>query len=76
MDEGSAGTGTVKDLTLAQDFSAEELKAMEADGVYKQITLPVEEAVAYIGRRLSGAPKQAPIFDKGYIQEKYQLNQP
>ena len=75
-DEVSAGTATVKDLTLAQDLSAEELKAMEADGIYKQITLPVEDAVAYIGRRLGSTPSQAPIFDKGYIQEKYQLDQP
>ena len=75
-DEVHAGTATVKDLTLAQDFSQEEVKRMEADGVYKQITLPVEEAVTYIRRRLDSAPSHHPIIDLGYFKEKYHLDRP
>ena len=75
-DEVNAGAATVKDLKLAQDFSAEELKQMEADGIYKQITLPVEEAVAYVRRRLDDQGKHAPILDKGYFNEKYHLDAP
>lgn len=75
-DEVHAGTATVKDLKLAQDFSQEEVKRMEADGVYKQITLPVEEAVTYIRRRLDSAPSHHPIIDLGYFKEKYHLDRP
>ena len=75
-DEVNAGAATVKDLTLAQDFSQEEVKRMEADGVYKQITLPVEEAVTYIRRRLDSAPSHHPIIDLGYFKEKYHLDRP
>ena len=75
-DEVSAGAATVKNLTLAQDLSEEELKAMEAQGVYKQITLPTEEAVAYIRRRLENAPAVPPIFDKEHIALTYHLDKP
>ena len=75
-DEIKAGAATVKDLNLAQDFSEEELKAMEADGIYKQITLPCEEAVAYICRRLESARDARPIFDRGHLEEKYHLDRP
>ena len=75
-DEVSAGAATVKDLTLAQDLSEEELKAMETQGVYKQVTLPTEEAVAYIRRRLENAPAVPPIFDKEHIALTYHLDKP
>ena len=72
-DEVNAGAATVKDLTMAQSLTEEELKELEAQGIYKQITLPVEEAVAYIRRRLDTAADQRPIVDRGYLNEKYDL---
>ena len=75
-DEISAGKVTVKDLTLAQDLTEDDLKEMETQGIYKQITLPLEEAVAYVRRRLDRMPETAPIVDKGYLALKYQLETP
>ena len=75
-DEVSAGTATVKDLTLVQDLSEEEVKALEAQGVYKQITLPTEEAVAYIRGRLENVPVAPPIFDKEHVALTYHLDKP
>ncbi len=75
-DEVNAGTATVKDLKLAQDFTDAELEQMAAEGIYKQVTLPADEAVAYLRRRLEGAPVQLPIIDKGYLSGKYSLDAP
>ena len=75
-DEIRAGAVTIKDLKLSSDLTAEELKELEQQGVYKQITLPLDKAVAYVRRRLDSQPPQPPIVDRGYLQEKYNLTQP
>ena len=53
-DEIAAGTATVKNMQLASD----------ADPAAKQVTLPAEEAAAYIRRALDEAYKPAPILDR------------
>lgn len=75
-DEIQAGTVTVKYLAMAQDFTPEELGAMEAEGLYKQITLPPEEAVAYVQKILAGTAGHPPILDKAGIAHKYGLEKP
>ncbi|MEG1858371.1 MAG: His/Gly/Thr/Pro-type tRNA ligase C-terminal domain-containing protein, partial [Pseudoflavonifractor sp.] len=75
-DEISAGTVTIKNLTMANDLSPEELAALEEEGVYKQITLPCEQAVSYMWALLDGFPVQRPILDTGYFEEKYNLEKP
>ena len=54
-------------------FSPEEIQRMEAEGMYKQVTLPVEEALTYLRRQLCDQLPQAPILDKAAITEKYGL---
>lgn len=44
--------------------------------MYKQVTLPVAEAVAYVRKRLDSQPPQPPIIDRGYYKEKYGLEEP
>ena len=72
-DEIKAGAVTVKNLRMANDFSPEEIQRMEAEGMYKQVTLPVEEALTYLRRQLCDQLPQAPILDKAAITEKYGL---
>ena len=72
-DEIKAGAATVKNLRMANDFSPEEIQRMEAEGMYKQVTLPVEEALTYLRRQLCDQLPQAPILDKAAITEKYGL---
>ena len=45
-DEIAAGTATVKNMNMANDFSEEELQRLAAEGCHKQITLPADEAVS------------------------------
>ena len=71
--EIKAGAATVKNLRMANDFSPEEIQRMEAEGMYKQVTLPVEEALTYLRRQLCDQLPQAPILDKAAITEKYGL---
>ena len=75
-DEIAAGTVTIKDLQLSSDLTPEELKRLEDKGIYKQVTLPVAEAVAYVRKRLDSQPPQPPIIDRGYYKEKYGLEEP
>ncbi|MEG0766054.1 MAG: His/Gly/Thr/Pro-type tRNA ligase C-terminal domain-containing protein, partial [Pseudoflavonifractor sp.] len=75
-DEISAGTVTLKNLTMANDFSTEALAALEAEGIYKQITLPYDRAVAYLRDRLDAAPIECPILDGGHLAQKYNLEKP
>ncbi|MEG2097629.1 MAG: hypothetical protein RRY65_05630, partial [Pseudoflavonifractor sp.] len=70
------GTVTLKNLTMANDFSPEELAALEAEGIYKQITLPYDRAVAYLRDRLDAAPTECPILDGGHLAQKYNLEKP
>ena len=72
-DEIKAVAATVKNLRMANDFSPEEIQRMEAEGMYKQVTLPVEEALTYLRRQLCDQLPQAPILDKAAITEKYGL---
>ncbi len=62
-DEVRSHTATVKDLTMGQDLTEEALAALNEQGRYKQITLPVEEAVAYLHRRLAERETLPPILD-------------
>ena len=48
-----AGTVTVKNLLMSDDFTEEEKADMESQGFYKQVTLPVAEAVFYVKNCLS-----------------------
>lgn len=75
-DEVAAGTATVKDLTLAQDLTQEELEDLAGKGVHKQVTLPVQQAVDYVRGRLDSRLPQSPILDKGYFVHKYGLKNP
>ncbi len=75
-DEINAGSATVKDLYLADDLSDAEKAEQEAKGIFKQITLPVSDAVAYVKKRLAENAQQPPILDRGHITEKYNLQQP
>jgi len=75
-DEIQQNTATVKDLKLTEDLSAEEKARLEAEGVFKQVTLPVEEAAGYLARRLDQAGEQPPILDKGYFAKQYGLDSP
>ena len=72
-DEIKAGAATVKNLRMANDFSPEEIQRMETEGMYKQVTLPVKEALTYLRRQLCDQLPQAPILDKAAITEKYGL---
>ncbi len=62
-DEIRAGAATVKNLRMANDLPPEELGRLEQAGIYKQVTLPTEEALAYLRRLLDQRPPQAPIVD-------------
>lgn len=75
-DEISAGKVTVKYLSMAEDFSPEELARMEAEGLSKQVTLTAEDAIAYIGKQLTQSAAQQPIVDRGYFDRKYGLEKP
>ena len=75
-DEIKAGAATVKNLRMANDFSPEEIQRMEAEGMYKQVTLPVEEALGYLQKQLGQRPAEAPIVDAPALAEKYGLEPP
>ena len=75
-DEIQAGAATVKNLTMANDFSEEELRRLEAEGCYKQITLPMAEAVSYIRKQLDSRAVQHPIVDRENLAQKYNLQKP
>ena len=75
-DEIKAGAATVKNLRMANDFSPEEIQHMEAEGMCKQITLPVEEALGYLQKQLGQRPAEAPIVDAPALAEKYGLESP
>ncbi len=75
-DEVKAGTVTVKNLLMADDFTEEEKADMESQGFYKQVTLPVAEAVAYVKNCLSDPRDDRPILDKEHISAKYSLDKP
>ena len=61
---------------MANDFSPEEIQRMEAEGMYKQVTLPVEEALGYLRKQLGQRPAEAPIVDAPALAEKYGLESP
>ena len=67
-DEIKAGAVTVKDLKLAQEPDSDEPDRP------KQISLPAQEAVAYIRRRLDESGLSLPIYDKEYFAQKYHLD--
>ena len=75
-DEIKAGAATVKNLRMANDFSPEEIQRMEAEGMYKQITLPVEEALGYLQKQLGQRKLHAPIVDAPALAEEYGLEPP
>ena len=75
-DEIQAGAATVKNLRLANDLTPEELQQMESEGIYKQVTLPVRQALDYLCKQLARQPIQTPIVDKGALAEKYGLDCP
>ncbi len=78
-DEVKNGSATVKDMKRADDneFTPEEVKQMEEAGHFKQITLPVEEGIAYLRKRLEEEYGPAtPIMDRGYLVQKYHLDLP
>ena len=72
----NAGTVTVKNLLMADDFTEEEKANLESQGIYKQVTLPAAEAVAYVKNCLSDPKDDRPILDKEYISVKYDLDKP
>ena len=63
-DEVKAGTVTVKNLLMGDDFTEEEKADMESQGFFKQVTLPVAEAVSYVKNCLSDPKDDRPILDK------------
>ncbi len=63
-DEVKTGSATVKDFMLAEEDEQNR----------KQVTLPMEEAVAYIRKCLDADLDQRPIFDKEHYVEKYGLD--
>ena len=63
-DEVKAGTVTVKNLLMGDDFTEEEKADMERQGFFKQVTLPVAEAVSYVKNCLSGQQAGRPILDR------------
>ena len=75
-DEVNAGTVTVKDLLTTDELTDQERAELEAQGIFKQVTLPMEEAVAYVARRLADTKPGTPIVDKGYYAKKYHLDPP
>ena len=75
-DEVKAGTVTVKNLLMGDDFTEEEKADMESQGFFKQVTLPVAEAVSYVKNCLSDPKDDRPILDKEYISVKYDLDKP
>jgi len=75
-DEIAQGAATVKDLVLTDKVTEGERAALEAEGVFKQVTLPVDEACAYLERRLGQTPEQAPVIDRVHFAEKYNLESP
>ncbi len=75
-DELAQGTVTVKNLLMANDFTGAELQKLEADGWYKQITLPAEQAVAYLRSQVQNQLVPPPIFDKKGIAARYDLAEP
>ncbi len=74
-DEIQAGTATVKDLKMSTDFTPEELQQMESEGIYKQVTLPVQEALDYLQKRLVARPER-PIVDRAHIAQILQMDPP
>ena len=75
-DEIAAGTATVKNMNMANDFSEEELQRLAAEGCHKQITLPADEAVTYIKKHLDTAAQPTPICDRAAIAARYGLESP
>ncbi len=75
-DEISAGTVTVKNMTIAPDLPEEDLKNMAEEGIFKQVTLPTQEAVEYLCRQTKSHPYEPPIVDLGFFKEQYGLQNP
>ena len=74
-DEIAAGTATVKNMKMANDFSQAELQEMAAQGCYKQVTLPEDEAVAYLKKQLGESDRPRPIRDLKAVALKYGLEE-
>ena len=74
-DEIAAGTATVKNMKMANDFSQAELQEMAAQGCYKQVTLPEDEAVAYLKKQLGESDRPRPIRDLKAVILKYGLEE-
>ena len=74
-DEIAAGTATVKNMKMANDFSQAELQEMAAQGCYKQVTLPEDEAVAYLKKQLDESDRPRPIRDLKAAALKYGLEE-
>ncbi len=74
-DEIAAGTATVKNMKMANDFSQAELQEMAAQGCYKQVTLPEDEAVAYLKKQLDESDRPRPIRDLKAVALKYGLEE-
>ena len=75
-DEINAGTVTVKDLLLADPSTPEEAEEQKAAGLFKQVTLPTNQAVNYVKAHLDARPNSQPILDAPALAEKYHLEQP
>ena len=74
-DEIAAGTATVKNMKMANDFTQAELQEMAAQGCYKQVTLPEDEAVAYLKKQLDESDRPRPIRDLKAAALKYGLEE-
>ena len=74
-DEIAAGTATVKNMKMANDFGQAELQEMAAQGCYKQVTLPEDEAVAYLKKQLGESDRPRPIRDLKAVALKYGLEE-
>ena len=63
-------------MNMANDFTEAELQRMAAEGLHKQITLPADEAVAYIKRHLDAAAQPTPICDRAAVAARHGLDTP
>ena len=74
-DEIAAGAATVKNMKMANDFTQAELQEMAAQGCYKQVTLPEDEAVAYLKKQLDESYHPRPIRDLKAVALEYGLEE-
>ena len=66
----------MKDLLLPDPATPEEAEEQKAAGLFKQVTLPTNQAVNYVKAHLDARPSSQPILDAPALAEKYRLEQP